>query len=119
MKIQDYKTADGVRLILDGELTIYEAASVKAELMDYLNANLTQEIEMDLSQVAAFDSAGLQLLLLAKRESMRLGVALRLVRHSRCVLDAFELVNIGSYFGDPLLLSESDQNHAKQQGAFQ
>lgn len=53
---------DRCRLALSGELTIYHAATLKAELLTAL-ADLKQPLEMDLSAVTELDTAGVQLLL--------------------------------------------------------
>jgi anti-sigma B factor antagonist len=53
---------DRCRLALSGELTIYHAAALKAELLTAL-ADLQQPLEMDLSDVTELDTAGVQLLL--------------------------------------------------------
>jgi anti-anti-sigma factor len=65
------------------------------------------ELEIDLSQVSELDGAGLQQLLLAKREATRVGNTLRLVSHSRAVLEVFDLCNLAAFFGDPLIISHS------------
>lgn len=98
------ETHDGVSLLhLEGDLTIYTAAELKAELMPHLAQR--QEREIDLSGVSEIDCAGLQLLILAKREAARHATPLRLSGHSRAVLEVLDLCNLAAYFGDPVLLS--------------
>ena len=103
------ETHNGLSLLhIEGDMTIYTAAGLKAELMPHLTQ--PQEREIDLSAVSEIDSAGLQLLMLAKREAARnlcpSGYAspLRLTRHSRAVLEVLDLCNLAGYFGDPLLV---------------
>jgi len=48
-----------------------------------------------------------QLLMLAKREANAAGRTLRLVGHSRAVLEAFELLDLAGHFGDPILLASA------------
>lgn len=100
---------------LEGDLTIYNAMEVKASLLDYLR--VADEVELDLSQVCEIDSAGVQLLMLAKHESVRRDKTLRLVSHSRAVLDIFELYNLAAFFGDPLLISHTGKNDTENRGA--
>ena len=103
------ETKDGVlRLYIEGELTIYTAVECKAQLQPYLAQ--PAELEVDLSAVSEVDSAGLQLLILLKRETSHVGGSLRLVRHSRMVIEAFELCDLSSYFSLPLVFSKTSTN---------
>ncbi len=90
------------RLVIEGELTIYTAADSKPKLLAALQAPVT---EFDLSQVTEIDSAGLQLLLLAKREARTAGIELNFTGHSTAVIDCFDLCDIGAVFGDPIVLA--------------
>jgi len=56
---------------IDQNMTIYSAADLKPVLLTLARECETPEI--DLSGVMEIDSAGLQLLLLAKREAARVG----------------------------------------------
>ena len=93
------------QLILDGELSIYRAAELKERLLDALAAT-DAVLEVNLAGVHEIDTAGVQLLMLTRREAAASGRRLRLVAHSAPVLAAFELLNLGSYFGDALLVVE-------------
>lgn len=100
------ETKNGLcQLHIEGEMSIYTAAELKSQLLPHLAQ--PGELEIDLSQVSELDSAGLQLLILCKREAERVGATLRLAWHSRAVLDVFDLCNLGAFFGDPLVLSHS------------
>ena len=98
---QDAKTSAS-RIALDQDLTIYNAGCVKMQFLEALEAN--QLLELDLSQVAEIDTAGIQLLVFAKRESLRQKRSLRIVAHSPAVRDAIDFFDLASYFGDPLLI---------------
>jgi anti-sigma B factor antagonist len=84
------------------ELTIYHAGQMKEALLGPLAQ--ADALEVDLSQVAEIDSAGVQLLVLLKREAAAAGKRLSLVGHSPAVLSVLDLYNMSSYFGDPLVL---------------
>ncbi|AKJ27103.1 STAS domain-containing protein [Caldimonas brevitalea] len=88
-------------LTLTGEMTIYRAHEIKVLL---LQAVADGQTELDLSGVAELDTAGLQLLILAKREAAARGGALRFIQHSPAVLDVLNLLDPAGHFGDPLLL---------------
>lgn len=88
---------------LRGEMTI----STAAELMRGLGAPLVlfDDIEINLAGVNEIDSAGLQLMMAAKREATARNKCLRFVDHSHAVVDVLDLCNLVSHFGDPLVLS--------------
>lgn len=91
---------------VSGEMTIYTAAELKQALTPLLYRQ--QTLELDLSQVSEMDSAGLQLLLAAKKTMQRGGYPLHLVMHSHAVLDALELCQLAAFFGDPTLIPHAD-----------
>lgn len=91
------------KLQLEGEMTIYTAADLKDRILSPLAA--CGRVEIDLSQVSEMDSAGLQLMILAKREAGAQGKDIRFVGHSPAVLDVLELCRMTGYFGDPVLLA--------------
>lgn len=82
-------TDDG-RLCLDGELTIYRAAELKPVMLEAVRR--TPAPSFDLSDVSEIDTAGVQLLLLARREAAALDRGLRLLAPSAAVRDAFALL---------------------------
>jgi anti-sigma B factor antagonist len=89
-------------LALEGPLTIYCALEMKGRLLAAVQD--ATALRLDLSQVTELDSAGLQMLYLAKREATRLGHSLQIVGHSAVVREVFDLVNLNAYFGDPTLI---------------
>lgn len=86
----------------EGEMTIYTAAEYKTRLGAALEQ--CQELEIDLSQVSEIDTAGLQLLILAKRECMARTCSLHLVGHSQAVMEVLDLCNMTAFFGDPVVI---------------
>lgn len=96
------------RLAVEGELTIYVAADMKprlAGLLAEIEQSGERRGEIDLSLVSEIDSAGLQLLLLAKREAVARGIGLALCGHSQAVIDCFDLCDVGATFGDPIVIA--------------
>jgi anti-sigma B factor antagonist len=89
-------------LHIEGELTINRAAELKPVLLDAVAKESV--VEVDLSQVSEFDTAGLQILMLAKRAAVAAKRELRLVRHSPAVVDVLQLLDLAGYFGDPLVV---------------
>ena len=96
-------TTDGsTHLILDGPMSIYNALEVKNQLLTSLRA--APVLELDLSHVSEMDTAGFQLLVMAKRESQRLDHTLRIVAHSQAVRDVIDFYNMDAFFGDPMII---------------
>lgn len=100
MSIQIERTGKAARVTLVGELTIYSVAEIKAGLADAMNG--TDEVEVDLQGITEMDTAGLQLMLIAKRNP---GKDVRFINHPQSVLRLVDLANLGGVFGDPLFIS--------------
>lgn len=95
---------DGVScLTINEEMTIYTAMQQKNSLCQYLADR--HPLHIDLSGVTEIDSAGLQILLLLKQEAANRDIELQLVHHSQAVVEALELFNLSTQFGDPLIIS--------------
>ncbi len=88
---------------ISGEMTIYRAAELKAELLAALDG-CGALLEVDLGEVSELDSAGLQVLMLAKQVALQRHIELHLLHHSPAVVEVFELLNVAAYFGDPLVI---------------
>ncbi len=87
---------------LDGELTIYEASALKDELFKKMDK--CKGVSINLSNVAELDTSCFQILIVAKRECDKNNIEFTMNSHSPAVLDVMELYNMGSYFGDPVVL---------------
>lgn len=90
-------------LSLSENLTIYHALELKQRLIDALATR--DELELNLSGVGEMDTAGLQLLILLKREAQRAGKCVRIVAHSQAVSSLIDFCNLGAAFGDPLVIA--------------
>lgn len=97
--------ASDAQLRIEGEMNIYRAEELKRALLEPLQNGAS--LEVNLSGVTELDTAGLQLLLLAKRTAQKLQCQLRLVGHSGAVLEVFDLLNLAAYFGDDLVISRA------------
>jgi anti-anti-sigma regulatory factor len=105
------------RAIVDGSMTIYEAAADKPVLLDALAR--ARQTDVDLSSVREMDTAGLQILILAKRESLKAGTVLRVTAHSPASLDVVERYGLAAYFGDgsPGSAGSRERTHAALRSA--
>jgi anti-anti-sigma factor len=88
---------------IEGEFTIYTALERKNALLEKLEG--CAELELDLAEVGEIDTAGIQVLLVLKREAERQGRGLRLVNHSQAVFEVLDLLNLQAHFGDPMVIS--------------
>lgn len=93
---------DVTRIALDGEITIYRAADLKTIVLDALRK--TRVLEIDLSGVTELDTAGLQVLMLAKQTAAADQRELRLLQHSPAVVEIFEMLDLVAFFGDAVLI---------------
>lgn len=96
-------------LRIAGELTIYRAAEWKAAILGNPPPR-----EVDLSGVTEMDTAGLQLLMLAKKTALAAQREMRLVAHSPAVMEVFELLGVATFFGDPVVMESSKPSFARR-----
>jgi anti-sigma B factor antagonist len=75
-----------------GDLTIQTAAEQKAALLEMLDR--ADDLEIVLADVTELDTAGLQVLLLIKREAAQLGKALRWVAPNQVVMDVLSIAHL-------------------------
>ncbi len=108
--------ADLSVLCIEGEMTIYRAEELKQTLLAAV-ARLPV-LEVNLSAVTELDTAGVQLLILAKELAKSKNKEMRLVAHSPAVVEVFELLNLGLYFDDPLVISPHHSYSADRGGHF-
>lgn len=103
MSVQITEDEGLCRVAIDGEVTIATVAEIKASLAAAVTQH--EETEVDLGGVEEMDTAGLQMMLAAKRGD---GRKVRFVNHSAAVLHVLELANLGQQLGDPVLIRSSD-----------
>jgi anti-anti-sigma factor len=94
--------ANSKRISLSEDLTIYHALEQKQTLLDAIAG--TQDLELDLSQVSEMDTAGLQLLIMLKKEAQHTGKRVSIVAHSQAVRAVIDFCNMAAEFGDPLVI---------------
>jgi len=99
-------TPESVRpaLAIAGEFTIFTASTLKEQIVETIRRAEMTEVEIDLSNVTEIDSAGLQLMVLAKIEALGRGKNVHFTRHSDPVLDLIDLCDLAGFFGDPVLI---------------
>jgi anti-sigma B factor antagonist len=95
------------RLSISQDLTIYHSLEQKQQLVSALEGS--DGLELDLSQVGDIDTAGLQLLILGKREATRLNKTFSIVAHSPAVRQTLDFCNLATFFGDPVVITAREQ----------
>ena len=91
------------RIQVQGDMTIYTALDLKQELVSCLGR--ADRFELDLSQVNEMDTAGLQLLILLKRETARQGKQLAISGHGTAATEVIDTFNMAGFFGDPIVMA--------------
>lgn len=85
------------RVCLEGEVTIYRATELLSTIKTALNG--TGSCALDLERVTEIDTAGVQLLLAAKRSARKAGEELTLVAHSEPVVAALRVLGLADELG--------------------
>lgn len=106
------RTQKAAQFAPQGELSIYTAMEQKEVLLQVLEQ--TAAVELDLSRLTLLDTAGLQLLLLAKQEAARLDKPFSIVGHSPAVREVLDICNLTGHFGDQVFIP-STANAAGEQ----
>jgi anti-sigma B factor antagonist len=102
--MSDASPEDLTRIVIDGEVTIYRAADLKLVVLEALRK--TRVLEIDLSGVTELDTAGLQVLMLAKQSASAEQRELRLLQHSPAVMEIFQMLDLVAFFGDAVLIHD-------------
>ena len=90
---------------ISGEMTIYAVKNLFDELLDILNT--TKLLTLNLSQVTAIDSSGMQLLIFLKKQATNL----KLLSHSKAVLKYLDIYGLTGFFGDPVAIKKSEKDN--------
>ena len=93
-------------LSLTEDLTIYHALEHKNALLAALAG--TDDLELDLMHVGEIDTAGLQLLILLKKEAQRAGKTISIVAHSQSVRAVIDFCKLAAELGDPLVIPAAE-----------
>lgn len=97
---------NGPVLKIAGALTGLQVTEARNAFVRELGVGLS--LEVDLSQVTEVDTAGVQVLLWAKREAKARGLAAPFIHHSPAVIEVLEQMNLAATLGDTLVLSPLD-----------
>lgn len=88
MEIQEESNGSVCRVRIAGEMTIYTALELKPRLLGPLAQY--DRLEVQTSDVTEVDTAGLQLLLLAKREASSAGKQIQVLAPSQAMQEAMQ-----------------------------
>ena len=114
MPIVTKKRKGVLALHVEGDMTIYTAAALKKELMEHIQQE--GECEIVLSEVSKMDSAGMQLLILAKREAAAHKTPLRFIGHSKAVMDVMDTYDMSAYLGGTTSIAEAVSHNLSGDG---
>lgn len=96
MPVRVEKDGESGLISVEGEMNIYNANELKEALMKAVDGE--GSVALDLSRVSEMDSSGLQIVLLAWRETDRKGVPFRLAGVSGPVEDVLSLFDLKRLF---------------------
>ncbi|WP_371322908.1 STAS domain-containing protein [Dechloromonas sp. ZY10] len=97
--------SDVSRITITEDLTIYNALELKQRLTEAVEQG--SALELDLSHVAEIDTAGLQLLILARREAGKQNKPMLICAMSDNVRQTVEFCNLTRYLGEAAAISEA------------
>jgi anti-sigma B factor antagonist len=107
MSITIESTATQECITMTGELTIFTVSELWQSLQQPLSSG--KEVQIDLLGVSEFDTAGIQLLMVAKQLVQKSSGSLCFLNHSQTVIDGLQLFDLAGYFGDPLVLKSAQR----------
>lgn len=97
MKIERKKSKDTSTLVFEGELTIYNVSQLKDELFaDY--DKLADKVALDLQAVTEIDTAGVQLLLFAKKFFSAIHKSVFITKSNESVESVLVALDVNSQF---------------------
>lgn len=92
LNVKHERLTNAMRLDVSGEMNIYTAPDLKAAFMDALYD--APALELNLTEVEEMDSAGLQLLVLARRECHARGKGFSIISHSAATNSVVRLLGL-------------------------
>ncbi|RHX86707.1 STAS domain-containing protein [Leptospira stimsonii] len=98
---------NGLRIVIEGELTIYDALELKGSFDEILK-NKNSILEIDLSKITKIDTSCLQILLALKMEARKKEFTIRLINHSHAVLKLIDLYGLTGFLRDKIKLQKED-----------
>jgi anti-sigma B factor antagonist len=100
---------EAIKFSIEGEMTIFRAQELREAILPIITTS--DEVEIDLSTVTEVDASGMQLMISVKLESILRGKTLRYVGHSKAVLEMLDLCDLGSFFGDQVVIGSKVAAH--------
>ncbi len=85
------------RLTIEGEMTIHRARELRRLFQEEMARS--EGIDVDLSRVTELDSAGVQLIVAARKQAFAEGKEMRIVAHSAAVVEVLELLDLHMCLG--------------------
>lgn len=109
MGLEISRDSNSARVDVQDEMTIYTAALQRDQLLPLLAQ--VRHMTLDLSSVVELDSAGVQLLLMLKRESDRLHNTFELAALSSTCSDVLKLLRLEPVFAQAPSCADEDSNN--------
>lgn len=87
------------KVVLSGELTIYDAAALRDRVMALLKG--AKQLQLDAEAISEVDLAGIQVLVALRRKGDAQGIPVEIMRSSPALTQALQLLALSSNFGLP------------------
>jgi anti-anti-sigma factor len=107
---------EGERIRISGELTMHYAETLAPLLLAAFPTD-GSAAQLDLSDVSEIDTAGLQLIMAARREAANRSIPLSIVAASQAVRDTLELFRQGALFAPPAVEPKPARKARKSKAA--
>jgi anti-anti-sigma factor len=93
MNVSIMKTNGVCKVMIEGDMNIYNAAEIKDRLLNAISDSECSIIELDLFNVHEIDTSGVQLLIMLQNEAQRLNKGLSITMNN-VVRNVLKLLNI-------------------------
>ncbi len=99
MSVDVQQEGTRAKVLVSGEFTIYTVGDIKARLAEVMQN--CDDIEVDLADITEVDTAGVQLMLIAKRNP---GKNVVFTNHTPALLRLIDLASLGRTLGDLMVV---------------
>ena len=96
MSIETVNEASGCCIRINDELTLSTASLFARTLNEALESN--RSVAIDLTGVTDIDCAGLQILLMARKEALLRNRVVRFIGHNPVVMECLHMMNLINFF---------------------
>jgi len=109
--VEVFEDEQSCKLVLSGRLTVYNVKEFRDMILPITERLPT--IILDMKDVTDFDSSFLQLFISLKNTAYQLGHILKIINHSKSVLQVLDVFGLVGFFSDKIVLKNSERKEYK------